>query len=108
MMVWNAATFHQITPLDNYVNDTIAANGGLYNVANGSAHVAVGAAVMATGAGIATAPGAAFSSQLIGSSMVYAPTILGSQYACDLLTGNVHSGKYYGDLALNSFSYNMA
>ena len=48
-MVANAATFHQIDPLDTYVDTTIEQNGGLYSVANASAHVGVYAGYAAAG-----------------------------------------------------------
>ena len=40
-MAANAATFHQIDALDSFVDDVVAANGGLYGVANASAHIGV-------------------------------------------------------------------
>ena len=38
-MVANAATFHQITTLDNYVDSAIALNGGAYATANVFGHI---------------------------------------------------------------------
>jgi hypothetical protein len=38
-MLANAATFHQITPLNNYVNGVVEQGGGAYQVANVSMHV---------------------------------------------------------------------
>jgi RHS repeat-associated protein len=60
-MFANAATFHQIDSLNNYVNRTIAENGGAYQAANVSMHVgayaleAAGALYIAGAAGAPTA-----------------------------------------------------
>jgi len=40
-MIANAATFHQIEPLNNYVNHTIEQNGGAYATANVFSHIGV-------------------------------------------------------------------
>jgi RHS repeat-associated protein len=40
-MIANAATFHQIEPLNNYVNQTIEQNGGAYATANVFSHIGV-------------------------------------------------------------------
>lgn len=48
-MLGNAATGGLIGPLNGYVNDTVASNGGVYGFANGSAHVGVGLLGIASG-----------------------------------------------------------
>ncbi len=48
-MIGNAATFHQIDSLDEYVDDLIQKHGGAYQAANMSAHIGVGAAYAAGG-----------------------------------------------------------
>ena len=40
-MIANAATFHQITALNLYVQTIVTQNGGMYGVANFFAHVGV-------------------------------------------------------------------
>ncbi len=40
-MIVNAGTFHQIDSLDTYVDEIVAANGGVYSVADGAAHIGV-------------------------------------------------------------------
>jgi RHS repeat-associated protein len=44
LMIYNAATFHQDTQVNAYVNNIIQQNGGTYGFANGSAHVGAYAA----------------------------------------------------------------
>jgi hypothetical protein len=49
-MFANAATFHQIPSLNNYVNQVIEENGGVYPYANISMHIAAYALYLAGGA----------------------------------------------------------
>jgi hypothetical protein len=48
-MIGNAATFHQIDALNNYVNNTVTQNGGAYGTANVFAHIGVYSAYAAGG-----------------------------------------------------------
>jgi len=56
-MVINAATFHMCEPLNDHVNQIIDQNGGLYQTANYSAHIGVGAAYAAAALELAAAYG---------------------------------------------------
>ncbi|MFZ9794373.1 MAG: hypothetical protein ACO3F3_18760, partial [Gemmataceae bacterium] len=44
LMVYNAATFHQDTQVNDYVSNVIQQNGGGYSLANGASHVGAYAA----------------------------------------------------------------
>ncbi|MGH7137578.1 MAG: RHS repeat-associated core domain-containing protein, partial [Pirellulales bacterium] len=76
-MVFNAATFHQYTPLNNYVTQAVATNGGLYGVANMSAHVGVCAGYAAGGFALAGYAGLSY----VGTVPIqYAPMQFGIEY----------------------------
>ena len=84
-MVGNMATLHQIDSLNNYVNNTVAQNGGAYGTANVFAHVGVISAYAAGGAalwawaGLSTAIPAAASSAWAGLTSI--PGAIAAEWA---------------------------
>jgi len=75
-MVANAATFHQINPLDSYVGNLVEVNGGAYSWANGFAHVGVYARYAAAGAWAWTAAGLPTWSVGLGTSPAGRSTVV--------------------------------